>query len=128
MAGDWLRANVPAVDAVLCSPATRTRQTLAATGITAPVEVGPRIYLAEVDTLIDLIRLVDDEVNTLLLVGHAPGMPGTAWELAANRHDDHTQRLARKFPTSAIAVLRFDRPWRDIHPGSGDLVAFHVPR
>ena len=37
LAGDWLRANVPAVDAVLCSTATRTRETLARTRIDAPV-------------------------------------------------------------------------------------------
>ena len=30
LAGDWLRANTPAIDAVLCSTATRARQTLAA--------------------------------------------------------------------------------------------------
>src|SRR5258708_16699762 len=29
LAGDWLRANLPAVDAVLCSTATRARETLA---------------------------------------------------------------------------------------------------
>src|SRR4029453_5768266 len=37
LAGDWLRAHAPAVDAVLCSTATRTRQTLARTLIDPPV-------------------------------------------------------------------------------------------
>src|ERR1700712_4658208 len=37
LAGDWLRAHAPAVDAVLCSTATRTRETLARTRIEAPV-------------------------------------------------------------------------------------------
>ena len=32
LAGDWLRAAAPPVDAVLCSTATRTRQTLERTG------------------------------------------------------------------------------------------------
>src|SRR6202035_2354332 len=35
LAGDWLRAHLPAIDAVLCSTATRTRETLARTGIDA---------------------------------------------------------------------------------------------
>ena len=37
LAGDWLRANLPAVDAVLCSTAARARETLARCGIDAPV-------------------------------------------------------------------------------------------
>ena len=44
LAGDWLRANVPAVDAVLCSTATRTRETLAGTGVDAPVHYVDRLY------------------------------------------------------------------------------------
>ena len=44
LAGDWLRVHAPAVDAVLCSTATRTRQTLERTGIDAPVCFADRIY------------------------------------------------------------------------------------
>src|SRR6185437_11768101 len=44
LAGDWLRANLPAVDAVLCSTATRARETLAGTGVDAPVRYAERLY------------------------------------------------------------------------------------
>ena len=37
LAGQWLRDTQPPIDAVRCSTALRTRQTLDATGITAPV-------------------------------------------------------------------------------------------
>src|SRR3954467_9521492 len=43
LAGDWLRAHAPAVDAVLCSSATRTRETLVRTRIDAPVNVLDRL-------------------------------------------------------------------------------------
>jgi phosphohistidine phosphatase len=128
LAGDWLRATQPAVDAVRCSTSVRTRETLAATGIGAPVLFEPSIYEATPHTLIDLIQLTDDEVETLLLVGHAPGMPWTAWELAANRDSGPAAELSRKFPTSALAVLEFDRPWASADPGTGELIRFHVPR
>ena len=36
-AGDWIRHNLPPVDAVLCSTAVRTRQTLTATCGLSPV-------------------------------------------------------------------------------------------
>ncbi|MGW4330303.1 SixA phosphatase family protein [Nocardia sp. NPDC004573] len=128
LAGDWLRATQPPIDAVRCSTATRTRQTLTATGVTAPVVFEPGIYEAAPETLIELVRLSDDDVTTLLVVGHAPGMPWTAWELASNRDGAPAVELSRKFPTSALAVLRFDRGWADVDPGTGELVHFHIPR
>ena len=56
LAGDWIRANAPSVDAVLCSTATRTRQTLARTGIEAPTEFVDRLYDATAGTVIDVIN------------------------------------------------------------------------
>lgn len=55
-------------------------------------------------------------------------MPWTAWELAANRDSDAAAELSAKFPTSALAILEFDRPWAAVDPGTGELVRFHVPR
>ncbi|MFG1789929.1 SixA phosphatase family protein [Nocardia sp. NPDC049149] len=128
LAGDWLRATQPPIDAVRCSTATRTRETLAVTGIDAPVVYEAGIYEASPQSLIELVQLSDDDVSTLLVIGHAPGMPWTAWELASNRNSTHAVELSRKFPTSALAVLEFDRPWAQVDAGTGELVRFHIPR
>ncbi|MEV6767710.1 histidine phosphatase family protein [Nocardia sp. NPDC051030] len=128
LAGDWLRETQPAIDAVLCSTSTRTRETLIATGITAPVSFEKSIYDASPHTLIELVQFTDDAVETLLMIGHSPGMPWTAWELAANRSSPAAEELSAKFPTSALAVIEFDRPWAAADPGTGELVRFHVPR
>ncbi|MFI7668771.1 SixA phosphatase family protein [Nocardia sp. NPDC049526] len=128
LAGQWLRETQPPIDAVRCSTATRTRETLAATGVTAPVVYEGGIYEASPRTLIELVQLSDDDVTTLLVIGHAPGMPWTAWELASNRDSEPAIELSRKFPTSALAVLEFDRPWAQVDEGTGDLVRFHIPR
>lgn len=128
LAGDWLRAAQPPIDAVRCSTAERTRQTLAATGITAPVEYTDDIYDANPHALMELIGLTDDTISTLLVVGHVPGIPWTAWELASNRESDQATELSRKFPTSALAVLEFDLPWAQLGPGTGELTTFHIPR
>ncbi|WP_194816055.1 histidine phosphatase family protein [Nocardia sp. XZ_19_385] len=128
LAGEWLRATQPPIDAVRCSTAVRTRETLTATGIDAPVVFERGIYEASPRTLIELVQLSDEDVSTVLLIGHAPGMPWTAWELAANRNSDQAIELSRKFPTSALAVLEFDRPWAEVDPGTGELTHFHVPR
>src|SRR5690606_20110613 len=76
LAGDWLRAHVPPVDAVLCSPATRTRQTFDRTRLTAPVHYAERLYDATPGTVIDVINGVaahfDTDIRTLLVIGHEP--------------------------------------------------------
>ena len=86
LAGDWLRANAPAVDAVLCSTATRTRQTLQRTRIDAPVEFVDRLYDATPGAVIDEVNGVgsrfDADIATLLVIGHEPAMSAVALGLA----------------------------------------------
>ncbi|WP_407688825.1 SixA phosphatase family protein [Mycobacterium sp. HUMS_1102779] len=130
LAGEWLRANVTAIDAVLCSTATRTRQTLARTGIDAPTRYAERLYGAAPGTVIEEINTVGDEVKTLLVVGHEPTMSGLALVLAGTDGTDDAvaERIAAKFPTSAIAVLAVPCAWEDLEPGAAALVGFEVPR
>ena len=129
LAGDWLRANI-AVDAVLCSTATRARQTLARTGIDAPVRYSERLYGATPDTMIDEISETSDAVATLLVIGHEPTMSGLALILADNDATDPavTQRISTKFPTSAIAVLAVPSAWKGLEPRRAALTGFEVPR
>jgi phosphohistidine phosphatase len=130
LAGDWLRANTPEIDAVLCSTATRARQTLERTGIDAPVNFERRLYGADIETMIDEIAGVDEEVGTLLVVGHEPTISETAMGLAGADGSDAgaLDRLSAKYPTSAIAVLRVAGRWSALQPGGAALIGFHVPR
>lgn len=130
LAGEWLRANLPAIDAVLCSTATRTRETLARTGIDAPVRYVRRLYGATAGAVIEEINAVGDEVTRLLLVGHEPTMTQLALGLTKpdDANTDAAQRISAKFPTSAMAVLRFAGNWKGVELGSAELDAFHVPR
>jgi phosphohistidine phosphatase len=129
LAGDWLRANAH-IDAVLCSTATRTRQTLAETGIDAPVRYSERLYGATAGTMIDEINEVADSVNTVLVLGHEPTMSEVAIGLAARDGTDETatQRISEKYPTSAIAVLTVAGDWKTVELGTAALIEFHVPR
>lgn len=130
LAGDWLRANVPPIEQVLCSSATRTRQTLDRTGITAPVEFSDRLYGATPGTMIEEINGVPDEVSTLLVVGHEPTVSQVALGLADPQDSDHdaAAQISMKFPTSGIAVLRVPVSWSALELSSAGLVTFHVPR
>ena len=130
LAGHWLRAHLPAIDAVLCSTATRARETLAHTGIEAPVRYVDRLYDATAGTVIAEINGVGDRVAVLLVVAHEPTMTQVALGLTKpdNANTDAAERISTKFPTSAVAVLRFTRSWSDLELGSGELADFHVPR
>ena len=130
LAGDWLRANAPGIDAVLCSTATRTRQTLAQTGIGAPVRYSERLYGATPGMMIDEINEVGDSVNTLLVVGHEPTMSSVSLGLASSddANDAAVQRISEKYPTSAIAVLTVGGDWKSVELGTAALIEFHVPR
>lgn len=128
-AGRWLRANQPHVDAVLCSSALRTRQTFAATGIVAPARFADELYDASPGEVLDEVRSTGPQVWTLLVVGHAPGMPGLALRLAGPESDAAAlDALSTKFPTSAMAVLTLNGEWTDLGPGQAALTAFHIAR
>ena len=130
MAGDWVRANLPDVGAVLCSTATRTRETLDRTGIDAPVRYVERLYESTPGRVLDEINSVGEDVATLLVIGHEPTMSQLALGLAGVRGTDpRTEaRVATKFPTSGIAVLHVDGAWHHLELGGAALVGFHVPR
>ena len=129
LAGDWIRVNVAPVDAVLCSSATRTRQTLARTGLQAPVTYLDELYGASPGETIRQINGVGDDVTTLLVVGHEPTTSEVALRLAGLGSDrDAVDRIAQKFPTSAIAVLQVPTTWSELELEGATLVHFHIPR
>ncbi|WP_406814590.1 SixA phosphatase family protein [Mycobacterium sp. M23085] len=130
LAGDWLRANAPTVDAVLCSTSTRTRETLLNTRIDAPVRFSERLYATTPGTMIEEINAVDDGISTLLVIGHEPTMSTLALGLGGAR-DTNTvaaEQISAKFPTSAIAVLTVPCAWKQLELGMATLIAFEVPR
>ena len=129
LAGDWIREHVGTVDVVLCSTSTRTRETLAATGLEAPARFLDEIYEGWTRSLLEAIQSVDDAASTVLLVGHAPGTPGLAARLAGEDSDPdalHTVRAG--FPTSAIAVLDVAGPWAALEVGTATLTDVVIPR
>jgi phosphohistidine phosphatase len=130
LAGDWLRANLSAIDMVLCSTATRARETLAHTGIDAPVRYVDRLYDAVPGTVIEEISRVGEDVGVLLVVAHEPTMTQVALGLGGtmSANTAAVERISTKFPTSAMAVLRVSRSWKDVELDSAQLVDFHVPR
>ncbi|MHC1480981.1 SixA phosphatase family protein [Frateuria aurantia] len=120
-AGQWLLGHGVQPVRVLCSPASRTRQTLeqiqAALG-TAETLIAPEIYEA---TPGELLALLDNHLDagTVLLVGHNPGLERLVALLLEGRSDEF-----RGMPTAGIAVLHLDQA---LEPASARLNAFWSP-
>ena len=114
--GNFLRAQGIEVDAVVCSSAVRARQTLDQLALPVKpsrIEIGEDYYNAGVDKLLEALRALPEDCRVALLVGHAPGVPGVALELADPVTSDSASltALERRFPAAAIARLELDGAW-----------------
>ncbi|WP_046734537.1 SixA phosphatase family protein [Streptomyces humi] len=132
-AGRALAASGCLPDLAVCSTAVRTRQTweLAAGqwGTPPPVRYDSRVYAAGVPELMEVVRGVPAEVETLLLVGHNPGLEELVLELAGDGLDDTLEQVRVKFPTAAIAVLAWHgTEWTALGPRTALLTEVTVAR
>jgi phosphohistidine phosphatase len=119
-------------DLVLCSPARRTRETLAqiADLIGNPHTFYPaNLYLASPETLLTSIHATDDTVRHLMLVGHNPGLHALAVTLVKPDDSAAARALSAKFPTAGLAVITFQvEAWRNVTPATGHLSIFMTPK
>jgi phosphohistidine phosphatase len=119
-------------DVVLVSSARRALQTLEALqpwDETPIVEAMDRLYLAAVPQLLGVLNGVAETVRSLLLIGHNPGLHELAVQLTGSARDpQEAKRLAKKFPTGALAEFAVAGPWHDLAPGGARLVRFLAPR
>ena len=141
--GRWLRKSGHVPDQVVCSTAQRARETwqLAQPKLQAqpPVRFDRRVYLASATQLLELVRRAPPATETLLIVGHDPGVPQLALMLAAAIAPTTTdtwadaaramaERMQAKFPTAAVAVLEFSGSWDQLAAASAQLTGFVTPR
>lgn len=129
--GEEMRALGLEFDAAIASPALRVKETLAEVEGGYGRPLGARwednVYLAGVQTLLEIVRGTDDKVSSLLLAGHNPGIESLAVALA--RSSKLREDAAIKYPTGTLAELVFDvESWREVAPGAGRLERFIRPR
>ena len=129
LAGVAITERFPVISQVLCSGAARTRETLATSGIDAPVIFTDAIYEAAPDDILTAIAELAEDPEVLLVIGHAPGMPATALRLAdADSDADVVDTMQNRFPTSAFAVLTVHSDWTDLGDGTATVTELVIPR
>jgi phosphohistidine phosphatase len=120
-------------DRVLCSTARRTHDTwtLVAAAFSKPpsVKFEERVYDASATSILDLVRETAEDVHSLLVIGHNPGLQDLAGLLIASGDVEIRERLREKFPTAGLAVIDFPLDdWRKLHRRAGRLDRFVTPR
>lgn len=120
------------VDLVLCSTATRTRETW--DGVRGGIAGNPevrferKVYEAATGTLLDLVRAVDPHVQAVLLIGHNPATADLADTLVGDGADDLLADLAAGYPTGGFAALDVPVPWAEMVEDCATLTEFVRPR
>jgi phosphohistidine phosphatase len=126
--GAYLAAEGLLPDMVLCSSATRTRETLACLGGVLPTILSEKLYLASAGDMLAQLQQCDDAVRHVMIIGHNPGTHELVVRLMGDaKHESDIKRLALKFPTCALAQLSVNMPhWQDLALGKAQLESFVV--
>lgn len=126
--GEWLGSRGYEPDQVLCSTASRTRETWARI-VAAPLEVMPEVdyldalFQASPDVMLNVLRGANGDC--VMMIGHNPGIAELAAMLPARAPVDPD---FQRYPTAATLVVDFEiAGWSDLRPGAGSVLDFFVP-
>lgn len=122
-----------APELILCSAARRTRDTLDGVFPTPPegseVKIEKRLYLADGEHLLRRLERLDDNIETVLVIGHNPGLQELGLRLGGAGKTALFARLKAKFPTCALAEIEFaGRRWADLSAGRTRLTSLTSPK
>ncbi|MGY6704085.1 SixA phosphatase family protein [Roseinatronobacter sp.] len=126
--GRWLVHNGYVPQQALVSDATRTRQTWEGLGgqfpAAVPAQFEAALYHAGPDVMLRVLRTA--QAQTVIMIGHNPGIAAFAQMLL---RVPPTHPEFGRYPTCSTLVAEFDAgDWADVRYGSGQAVAFIVPR
>ncbi|MDW5315542.1 histidine phosphatase family protein [Rhizobium sp. PL01] len=120
-------------DLALVSPAQRAQETWAIVRDVLPSGIlereAPGIYEVPAENILSVIQAVTPGIQTLLMVGHNPGMEDLASLLTGKGDVEALDRMKDKFPAAGLAVIDFDlEDWGAVAARTGYLERFVTPR
>lgn len=129
--GRWLFDHEYLPDHIICSPAKRACNTLEKIQRVLGFEEQqinwePRVYGANLETLLAVLAQCDDSVENLLLVGHNPGLEDLLIYLCGSAI--RSSEAAKLMPTAAVAIITLKCSWPRLQRGSGTLDSIIRPR
>ncbi|MGZ4182555.1 MAG: SixA phosphatase family protein [Solirubrobacteraceae bacterium] len=117
---------------VLCSSSRRTRETLEGVAPGGETLIEAELYQADPEQLLERLRRVSEDVESVMVIGHNPTLQITALRLSdageSNGDGSHRAQISQKFPTGALATLSFDCRWSELGPGCARVVDYIRPK
>lgn len=132
--GAWLAERDLTPDHVICSSSARTIETwrrarALLNGEAPDPTISAKLYHADPAAMLKLLRAAPDEAETVMMIGHQPGLGAFARKLANGATPAGCARAFTKFPTAACAVLESEaESWADAAFGEARFSAFAIPR
>lgn len=130
--GRWLAARIGTPDLVMVSDAHRTTQTWEDIALAAEwsvtAESTASLYAAGPQTLLDILREIGAEHETVVVVGHNPTIAYLAEALDDGEGDPDAvmQLVSAGYPPSATTVLAVHGEWSGLSPSQATVTGFHV--
>lgn len=114
LVAEFLLSHNIKVDRAIVSSSRRTRETwniLSEYYISAQMKIDDDLYLASLQDIENAIY-ANDEIESLMLVGHNPGFHDFAYDLMSkggSMSEQMSSRLSARFPTGCAAVFSSEK-------------------
>jgi len=125
----YLRRSEITFDLVICSTATRAKQTLdpIIKAVNPPkIILERKIFVGAQQELWEQLWNMPKRAKSVLLIGHSPALQNLALELAQS--GEPLPLAGDKFPTGAMASFRFRGGWKALKPHGAELTSFVTPK
>lgn len=125
--GKWLKNNIEPPEMVLSSPSVRTLATISKAGHEWGLKgenyhTDQRLFHAGTQELLHIIRSCKDNINSLLIVGHNPGLTELAGQLCP-------EEAVENIPTSGVFGIKFNTEhWKEATTENAEFLFFQYPK
>ena len=125
----YLKRTKPHIELVLCSSAKRTTQTLelirTALKTETKVLIEDSLYTFDPSKLLHQLRKVPNQIHSVLIIGHNPGIQGLALQMTLP--GQLRQRIALKYPTAALTIVELENNSWDLSEPAISKTSFVAP-
>lgn len=120
---DWFSQQSQQAQWVWSSSAVRAKLTAGyvTTGFGATFVEEPSLYLASADTVLNTLRATPEDVSSVAVVAHNPGLTYLVNMLGP-------QLVTDNLVTFGTALFRTDRTWSDLTANCADLISLDTPK
>jgi phosphohistidine phosphatase len=126
--GRFIKSSWDLPQFVLTSTAARARKTaelvVEAIGESIPIFEERRLYLASPGEIMDIIRSIDSKYESVLIVGHNPGLQMFCIQFAGTGNKQRFREMRANFSPASLAAFNMSGDWSNVSTQAGELLDF----